>query len=523
MAIAPLQLQGFSQINNSVDPSQWSTLANLGNVYRDAQAAAAKRAALASLGTDEPTNIKTLLTSGDPQLAQLGLNLQEKGIDRSREDVRYGVTDKRADAQLAIQQAAARRAQGTYDEAEADRRNAPALIAGMFGGQSPQQAPQAAPFPAPLPGAQPVPQVPQQAEPSAAFQGTPILPTGLQPPPQSPPVKAEGADPVPDWVQSAQAQPPDTSIVGRVTSNLASEHPTAAAGISRDQLGALYANPVTRPLATAFLQKQLDPGTYSFQNVGNNLVRTNSKTGVSDVVMTDTKPISVKEGEQMLVPDKTSPTGYRDISGGAGQSKQEREVQGYFAAGKGLGMSDQDATAFAANKGKTPKEDLSPGEKTEINKKTDVVSNGQNVIDNIQTLKDLSKNAYSGWGALPRAQAQNILPDWLQSQRSLDTQELTNIAHQNVAQQAKATFGARITNLDLQLLKELETSADQPDALRQKIYVRVEKMLQGKVDEARTEVEGIRNKTYYKPGGGAPAAAKPGGGPVDYQTYFSGG
>jgi hypothetical protein len=45
MAIAPLQIPQ-SNINNAVDPSQWSTLANLGNVYREAQ----NRQTLADLG-----------------------------------------------------------------------------------------------------------------------------------------------------------------------------------------------------------------------------------------------------------------------------------------------------------------------------------------------------------------------------------------------------------------------------------------------------------------------------------------
>lgn len=494
MAIASLQIPQ-SNINNLVDQSQWSSLANLGNVYRDAQAAQAKRTALASLGTDPKTNLQTLLTSGDPTLAQLGLSLQEKGVEQQRETDRYKITDARANAELALRQAAGRREQGTYDQAEQDRLNAASVIGGMSGAAPPQAAPPQAAFPAPLPQAQPTPPpqaVPPVAAPSA-FGATPPLPATLQ----APPVKAEGDDPsaLPGWVQSAQEAPPDTSIAGRAASNLASPHPTAAAGISREQLGAMYANPLTRPLATAFLQKQLDPGTYTFQQVGDKLVRTNSKTGVSDVVMTDTKPTKLAEGERLI-------QGGQDVTPGGFVPKAQQERDARFADAKARGYDDTTANYVAIN-GKLPKEDLTPGEMTEINKKSEVISNGQNVVDNIQMLKDLSKTSYSGWAALPRAQVQNILPEWAQSQRSIDTQELTNIAHQNVAQQAKATFGARITNLDLQLLKELETSADQPDALRQKIYTRVEKMLNGKVRDATAEVEGIRNKTYYKPGGGA--------------------
>lgn len=114
MAIAPLQIPQ-SGINNAVDPSQWSTLGNLGNVYRDAQAAQAKQAALSSLGADPQANIQTLMRSGDPGLAQIGLNLQQKGVEQAYQTTRDTVTDTRNAALLAIQQAQEGRA-ATKDE-----------------------------------------------------------------------------------------------------------------------------------------------------------------------------------------------------------------------------------------------------------------------------------------------------------------------------------------------------------------------------------------------------------------------
>ena len=79
-------------------------------------------------------------------------------------------------------------------------------------------------------------------------------------------MKAEGdGDPsaLPDWVQSAQAQPPDTSVVGRVTSNLTSGQPAAKAGLTSDEISGLITNPLTRDLGVAFLKNKLDPGTWS--------------------------------------------------------------------------------------------------------------------------------------------------------------------------------------------------------------------------------------------------------------------
>jgi hypothetical protein len=115
MAIAPLQIPQ-SNINNAVDPSQWTSLGNLGNVYKDAQAAANKQRILSSLGTDPQANMQALLTSQDPGLAQIGLNLQQRQTEYGREDQRYAVTDARANAQLAIQQAQEERAAKANEE-----------------------------------------------------------------------------------------------------------------------------------------------------------------------------------------------------------------------------------------------------------------------------------------------------------------------------------------------------------------------------------------------------------------------
>ena len=352
MAVAQLQIPA-DNINALVPQSTWASLSNLGNVYQQAQAQRAKQAALASLGTDPKANLQTLLQSQDPQLAQLGLSLQEKGVEQSREDARYKITDARADAELAMRKAAEARAQGNYDEAEKWQRQVPGLIASLQGGAAPTAAPTAAPFPAPLPGAsaplaslnpQPSPTAPPPAP--SAFAASPPVPAALQPPavapppPQSsavpqqpvasppaeappvqgqpaPPVKAEGDEPsaLPGWLQSAQAQPPDTSVAARVTSNLTSGQPAAAAGISREQIGALIQNPLTRQLGVTFLQNQLDPGTWKVEKLDD---------GSGRVMAFNTKTMQSK--------DITPPT----PEGGAPSSKEEREAQGWYKAGIGL-------------------------------------------------------------------------------------------------------------------------------------------------------------------------------------------
>jgi hypothetical protein len=79
--------------------ADFTPLAKLGDVYREAQAEAAKQRALAQLGADPNANAQTLIRSGIPSLAQMGLNLQQQGVSNTR-----------ADRQLSIQEAQEKRA-----------------------------------------------------------------------------------------------------------------------------------------------------------------------------------------------------------------------------------------------------------------------------------------------------------------------------------------------------------------------------------------------------------------------------
>jgi hypothetical protein len=78
-----------------------------------------------------------------------------------------------------------------------------------------------------------------------------------------------------------------------VKDNLTSGQPAQAAGVTNEQIAALYHNPLTRPLALGFLQKRLDPGSYDFMAVGDSLVRYNKTKGTYDVIPTSQKPMVV--------------------------------------------------------------------------------------------------------------------------------------------------------------------------------------------------------------------------------------
>jgi hypothetical protein len=489
MAITPLGFPTYN-VNSTVDPSQWQTLGNLGNVYREAQATANKQRALSSLGTDPKANIQTLLTSNDPSLVQLGLSLQEKDITRSREDVRNAVADKHWGASFGIQSAAEKRAQETYEQADKDREEAAKLIGAVLGsGGAAPAASAPAPFPAPLPQVPPqAPQVPPQASVAtpSSFDATPRLPSGLQPP-----IKAEGGDSgVPSWVQSAQENPPDTSLVGRVTSSLTSPNPAAASGISREQIAALYANPLTKPLAVAFLQKQFDPGSWTYQNINGKLMALNSNDPSKNKIIASS-PTKLGEGERLVQDGKdVTPGGF------VPKAQQERAARYDDAIARGY---DKDTANYFALNNKLPKEDLSPTQQKMVETHDATAKTGLDVLDNLEEMKKLSKSAYEGWGATTRATAASALGPHT-PQGALDTIRMQNLAYQNIVQQAKTLFPGRILKSEIDIMKQIETLPEQPDNVRQDILKQLGVLIARRVASSQETAKAIRDKTYFTKG-----------------------
>jgi len=113
MAIAPLQLPGYAT-PQSLD---FSSLANLGQVYKQAQADATRRDTLAQLGQGDKIDPRVLLASGDLSLANLGVQIQNRQQDQERQSrldqrqtSRDAVDDRFREESLRLQKAAAARA-----------------------------------------------------------------------------------------------------------------------------------------------------------------------------------------------------------------------------------------------------------------------------------------------------------------------------------------------------------------------------------------------------------------------------
>ena len=97
MAVAPLQLPGYAQ-SRDLD---FSSLANLGQVYKQAAADTARRETLAQLGNGDKIDPRVLLSSGDMSLANLGVQIQNRQEDQARQaqqDARQLERDKVTDA-----------------------------------------------------------------------------------------------------------------------------------------------------------------------------------------------------------------------------------------------------------------------------------------------------------------------------------------------------------------------------------------------------------------------------------------
>ena len=132
MAIAPLQIPGYAT-PQSLD---FSSLANLGQVYKQANQDANRQATLAQLGQGDKIDPRVLLASGDLSLANLGVTLQNQQTQGERDARDFAFrqeeakrAQQNADRSYGLQARAASRA----DEGPVEKAAARARVAGQYG------------------------------------------------------------------------------------------------------------------------------------------------------------------------------------------------------------------------------------------------------------------------------------------------------------------------------------------------------------------------------------------------------
>lgn len=129
MAIAPLQLPGYA----APQTLDFTSLANLGQVYKQANQDATRQNTLAQLGQGEKIDPRILLASGDLSLANLGVTLQNQQTQGERDTRDFAFrqeeakrAQQNADRSYGLQARAAARADQGPEETAAQRAKAAA-------------------------------------------------------------------------------------------------------------------------------------------------------------------------------------------------------------------------------------------------------------------------------------------------------------------------------------------------------------------------------------------------------------
>jgi hypothetical protein len=471
MPIDQLQFTNPQAYSGGAD---FTPLSKLYDVYKASQQRAMEEAALARLGPDMAQNTQALIASGVPGLATQGINLQQAAINRQREDAQHAIVNARmaeaqklAQGRFGIEQSAERRVQEEYKKKLADEADAARLMSGFTGTTPKGTAP--APFPAPLPGAAPQ-AVPPQAV-AAGGDGDGGGESGGGP--------AETG--LPAWVNP---------VTAKIATNLVSGQPAAAAGVARDQIAELYRNPITRPLAVAFLQKQLTPDewSYHFDN----------------------------ESGRVIATSKTDPSRTRDVTPGAvaGQapaSKQEREVSNYYKAGLAQGLTEEQARAFALNKGKQPSEDRTATQIKETEKADDSVFAAQAALTQIDKAQASSEKAFQGIGASQLGAVMSNLPSWVPGQQAgVATRVLENQQLRAALGQLQDAFGRNPSNREDQIMIKLQGAVNEPIEVRRQILQDAKEILQERLAKNQRKSELMHSGEYFRKGSaGVPTDATP--------------
>jgi LPS O-antigen subunit length determinant protein (WzzB/FepE family) len=133
------------------------------------------------------------------------------------------------------------------------------------------------------------------------------------------------------------------------------------------------------------------------------------------------------------------------------------------------------------------------------------VRQSKQLIDQIQQALNVSKGMTGGVLAYT-APIANALGG---SENSRSIADFNNIVQTSILPELKSIFPGRVTNVDVQLMKELAGSASQAEPVRRKILERTLARASELASQGSEDARQLREGTYYTTGGGAASAAKP--------------
>jgi hypothetical protein len=175
------------------------------------------------------------------------------------------------------------------------------------------------------------------------------------------------------------------------------------------------------------------------------------------------------------------------------------------ASANGLAPDSPGYQSFVLT-GKMPKEDAQPltaTDKKAVLEADEKVQGGQQVIENLQKAKQLSKQAFSGPAAAGRGYAASFLGETSDTGKAgIATTDMNNLVTTNAVTQLKAIFGGNPTEGERAILLDIQGSASQPDAIRQKIFDRGIEAAQKRLAFEQQRADELRGGAFYKPQGG---------------------
>ncbi|MBB2964069.1 hypothetical protein [Methylobacterium sp. R2-1] len=139
-------------------------------------------------------------------------------------------------------------------------------------------------------------------------------------------------------------------------------------------------------------------------------------------------------------------------------------------------------------------QELSATDKKAIMEAEESVLSAQTAVDALNQAKAISPKAYVG----PTAGIRGYATSLVGSEAGEATQEMENIVSSNALGQLKAIFGGNPTEGERKILLQIQGSASQPDAVRQKIFDRGIALAQRRLEFNQRRAEDLKGGTFYK-------------------------
>lgn len=127
------------------------------------------------------------------------------------------------------------------------------------------------------------------------------------------------------------------------------------------------------------------------------------------------------------------------------------------------------------------------------------INAAENLSDSLHRALDYSKKVAGGWGSETGAWIRN---NTIPSENSEALANMNNEVMNSMLPSMKTIFPSRVTNVDVALLKELQGLSSQPQNIRQTTLERALARAEALKAQTAAELEALRNKTFFKPGGG---------------------